>query len=91
MSVSTPKQNQLDSLLRLPFKPFSQINTIEVVDLVDSGATINVLTFDIRLSCKVAHCIIIKQDKRRAYSIIGHRRIRLRLVCEEDQNYIGSC
>ncbi|MEM8528019.1 MAG: hypothetical protein AAF806_18105 [Bacteroidota bacterium] len=49
-STLHPKQNQLDSLPRLPFKLSSQINTMEVVDLVDSGATINVLPFDIGIS-----------------------------------------
>ncbi|MEN0046513.1 MAG: hypothetical protein AAF806_05615 [Bacteroidota bacterium] len=49
-STLHPKQNQLDSLPRLPLQLSSRTNTIEVVGLVDIGATINVLPFDIGIS-----------------------------------------
>lgn len=45
-------QSQLDSLPRLPLRLSSQTDTIEVIGLVDSGATINVLPFDIGVLLK---------------------------------------
>lgn len=49
-STLHPKQSQLDSLPRLRLQLSSQTNTIEAIGLVDSGATINVLPFDIEVS-----------------------------------------
>ncbi|MEM9884670.1 MAG: hypothetical protein AAF849_02185 [Bacteroidota bacterium] len=46
-STLHPEQNQLDSLPRVPLQISLADKSIEVVGLLDSGATINVLPFDI--------------------------------------------
>jgi len=46
-STTDPSQNEFDSLPRLPLTLNLDSNSIEVVGLVDSGATVNVLPFDV--------------------------------------------
>ena len=45
-SVSNPSQNEYDSLPRLTFSLFCNNQQVEVVGLVDSGATVNVLPYE---------------------------------------------
>jgi hypothetical protein len=45
-SVSNPSQNEYDSLPRLTFPLFCNNQQVEVVGLVDSGATVNVLPYE---------------------------------------------
>ncbi len=46
-STSNPSQNEFDSLPRIPLILHSNERSVEVVGLVDSGATINVLPYEI--------------------------------------------
>jgi hypothetical protein len=46
-STNNPSQNQFDSLPRIPLILRSENRLVEVVGLVDSGATINVLPYEI--------------------------------------------
>jgi hypothetical protein len=46
-STSNPSQNEFDSLPRIPLTLHNRDRLIEVVGLVDSGATINVLPYEI--------------------------------------------
>jgi hypothetical protein len=48
-TVTAPTQNELDSLPRLPLTLQLDRNRVEAVGLVDSGATVNVLPYDIGL------------------------------------------
>ncbi|MEZ4732419.1 MAG: hypothetical protein R3E79_35360 [Caldilineaceae bacterium] len=48
-TVTAPTQNELDSLPRLPLTLQLDHNRVETVGLVDSGATVNVLPYDIGL------------------------------------------
>ena len=48
-SVSNPSQNEYDSLPRLTFALFCNNQQVEVVGLVDSGATVNVLPYETSL------------------------------------------
>ena len=48
-SVSNPSQNEYDSLPRLTFSLFCNNQQVEVVGLVDSGATVNVLPYETSL------------------------------------------
>ncbi len=46
-SVNDPSQNELDSLPRLTFSLFCNSRQAEVTGLVDSGATVSVLPYEI--------------------------------------------
>jgi hypothetical protein len=46
-STSNPSQNEFDSLPRIPLILHSRDRSVEVLGLVDSGATINVLPYEI--------------------------------------------
>ncbi|MBD2354922.1 hypothetical protein H6G41_09845 [Tolypothrix sp. FACHB-123] len=46
-STNNPSQNEFDSLPRLPLTLHNNNQSIEVVGLVDSGATISVLPYEI--------------------------------------------
>lgn len=46
-STTGPSQNEFDSLRRLPLLLCSADQSVEVVGLVDSGATVNVLPYEI--------------------------------------------
>ncbi len=48
-TVAAPTQNEFDSLPRLPLTLQLDRNRVEAVGLVDSGATVNVLPYDIGL------------------------------------------
>jgi hypothetical protein len=48
-STTNPAQNEFDSLPRLPLLLHREEQSIEVVGLVDSGATVNVLPYEIGL------------------------------------------
>ena len=48
-STVSPSQDEFDSLPRIPFQLQHNNHSIEVVGLVDSGATVNVLPYDIGL------------------------------------------
>lgn len=48
-STSSPTQNEFDSLPRLPLFLHRENWRIEAVGLVDSGATVNVLTYELGL------------------------------------------
>ena len=48
-STTDPIQNEFDSLPRLPFALIYQSRRIEVVGLVDSGATVSVLPYELGL------------------------------------------
>ncbi|MBE9215400.1 hypothetical protein IQ247_22505 [Plectonema cf. radiosum LEGE 06105] len=48
-STNSPAQNEFDSLPRIPLILSSNNRFVEVVGLVDSGATINVLPYEIGL------------------------------------------
>lgn len=45
-STTNSSQNEFDSLPRIPLTLYHQTQSIEVVGLVDSGATINVLPYE---------------------------------------------
>jgi hypothetical protein len=49
-STTSPTQNEFDRLPRLPLTLHRADQTIEAVGLVDSGATVNVLPYDIGLA-----------------------------------------
>jgi hypothetical protein len=49
-STTSPTQNEFDQLPRLPLTLHRADQTIEAVGLVDSGATVNVLPYDIGLA-----------------------------------------
>jgi hypothetical protein len=49
-STTSPTQNEFDSLPRLPLTLHRENQAIDVVGLVDSGATVNVLPYDIGLA-----------------------------------------
>jgi hypothetical protein len=49
-SITSPTQNEFDRLPRLPLTLHRADQTIEAVGLVDSGATVNVLPYDIGLA-----------------------------------------
>ncbi len=51
-SVTDPSQNELDSLPRLTLTPSCNTRQVDVVGLVDSGATINVLPYEIGVHLK---------------------------------------
>ncbi|MBI4721109.1 MAG: hypothetical protein HY770_07825 [Chitinivibrionia bacterium] len=46
-STTAPAQDEFDSLPRLPLRLRSDSQSIEVVGLVDSGATVNVLPYEV--------------------------------------------
>jgi hypothetical protein len=48
-SNSSPNQNELDSLLRVPLTLQQGDRIVKTVGLVDSGATINVLPYEMGL------------------------------------------
>ncbi len=48
-STTSPAQNEFDSLPRLPLLLRRETQSIEVVGLVDSGATVNVLPYEVGL------------------------------------------
>ena len=48
-STSDPSQNEFDSLPRLPLVLRLNKQSVEVVGLVDSGATVNVLPYEVGL------------------------------------------
>ncbi|MCB9139950.1 MAG: hypothetical protein H6642_16530 [Caldilineaceae bacterium] len=48
-TVTAPTQNEFDSLPRLPLTLQMDRHRVEAVGLVDSGATVNVLPYDIGL------------------------------------------
>lgn len=48
-STSDPSQNEFDSLPRLPLVLRLNKQSVEVVGLVDSGATVNVLPYEVDL------------------------------------------
>ncbi len=48
-STTDPSQNEFDALPRLPLVLRSNNQSVEVVGLVDSGATINVLPYEVGL------------------------------------------
>jgi len=48
-STTSPTQNEYDSLPRLPLLLQSNDRSLEVVGLVDSGATVNVLPYELGL------------------------------------------
>jgi hypothetical protein len=52
-SISDSSQNEFDSLPRIPITLHHQGNTVEALGLVDSGATINVLPYDLGLQLGV--------------------------------------
>ncbi|MDJ0799444.1 MAG: hypothetical protein QNJ51_21945 [Calothrix sp. MO_167.B12] len=48
-STTSPTQNEFDSLPRLPLRLWREDREIEAVGLVDSGATVNVLPYELGL------------------------------------------
>ncbi len=48
-SITSPTQNEFDSLPRLPLMLRREDQEIEAVGLVDSGATVNVLSYELGL------------------------------------------
>lgn len=48
-SITSPTQNEFDSLPRLPLSIYQDDRRIEAVGLVDSGATVNVLPYELGL------------------------------------------
>lgn len=48
-STTSPAQNEFDSLPRLPLLLRRETQSVEVVGLVDSGATVNVLPYEVGL------------------------------------------
>jgi len=48
-STTSPTQNEFDSLPRLPLMLHREDQTVEAIGLVDSGATVNVLPFELGL------------------------------------------
>ncbi|WGV27241.1 hypothetical protein [Halotia branconii] len=46
-STTNPSQNEFDSLPRIPLRLCQGNRTVEVLGLVDSGATVNVLPYEI--------------------------------------------
>jgi len=48
-STTSPSQNEFDSLPRLPLSLHREDQRVETVGLVDSGATVNVLPYDLGL------------------------------------------
>jgi hypothetical protein len=46
-STADPRQDEFDSLPRLPLTLHLNDQSVEVVGLVDSGATINIMPFDV--------------------------------------------
>ena len=48
-STTSPNQNEFDSLPRLPLILHQEDQRIEAIGLVDSGATVNVLPFELGL------------------------------------------
>ncbi len=48
-STTTPNQNEFDSLPRIPLVLRRGKQTVETLGLVDSGATINVLSYEVGL------------------------------------------
>ncbi|MGG6270376.1 hypothetical protein ACQ4M3_35560 [Leptolyngbya sp. AN03gr2] len=48
-STTSPAQNEFDSLPRLPLLLYREDQSIEAVGLVDSGATVNVLPYELGL------------------------------------------
>ncbi len=48
-SISSPAHNEFDSLPRLPLLLHREKHRIEAVGLVDSGATVNVLPYELGL------------------------------------------
>ena len=48
-STTSPAQNEFDSLPRLPLLLRRETQSVEVVGLVDSGATVNVLLYKVGL------------------------------------------
>jgi hypothetical protein len=48
-STTSPAQNEFDSLPRLPLLLHREDRSIEAVGLVDSGATVNVLPYELSL------------------------------------------
>jgi hypothetical protein len=48
-STTSPTQNEFDSLPRLPLILHRQDRQVEAVGLVDSGATVNVLSYELGL------------------------------------------
>lgn len=53
-STLSPKQNEFDSLPRLPLVLRRGDQSIETIGLVDSGATVNVLPYELGLQLGVA-------------------------------------
>jgi hypothetical protein len=48
-SITSPAQNEFDSLPRLPLLLCREDRTVESIGLVDSGATVNVLPYELGL------------------------------------------
>ena len=48
-STTSPAQNEFDSLPRLPLLLRREAQSVEVAGLVDSGATVNVLSYELGL------------------------------------------
>ncbi|MBN8562371.1 MAG: hypothetical protein J0L70_17710 [Leptolyngbya sp. UWPOB_LEPTO1] len=48
-STNSPVQNEFDSLPRLPLLLHREARSVEAVGLVDSGATVNVLSYELGL------------------------------------------
>lgn len=48
-STTSPAQNEFDSLPRLPLLLRRETQSVEVVGLVDGGATVNVLPYEVSL------------------------------------------
>jgi hypothetical protein len=71
-STTSPAQNEFDRLPRLPLSLHRENHTIETVGLLDSGATVNVLPYDIGLALGG-----IWDDRRAIIPLAGNLRNQL--------------
>ena len=57
-STTSPTQNEFDSLPRIPLLLRRGDHSIEAIGLVDSGATVNVLSYELGIQLLPSQCQI---------------------------------
>lgn len=66
-STTNPNQNEFDSLPRLPFSLRREDRIVDLIGLVDSGATVNVLPYELGLQLGGAW-----EDRRAVIQLAGN-------------------
>ena len=82
-STTSPTQNEFDSLPRLPLSLLREDRRVEASGLVDSGATVNVLPYDLGLQLGGFGMIVGPSFNWRATSVISQQCLSLPLLTSE--------